>query len=112
VCVDEVAASGGYMMAAVADTIVASDFAMLVSYAGREKKFDSWKREEERSDDGVVSVSVSVLLRITCLHQTQVICLSLSLSLSLSLLSVSFSVSFSLSLFLSLTLSVNLSLIL
>jgi ClpP class serine protease len=30
VCVDEVAASGGYMMAAVADTIVASDFAMLV----------------------------------------------------------------------------------
>jgi serine protease SohB len=30
VCVDEVAASGGYMMASVADTIVASDFAMLV----------------------------------------------------------------------------------
>jgi Peptidase family S49 len=33
VCVDEVAASGGYMMAAVADTIVASDFAMLVRLA-------------------------------------------------------------------------------
>ena len=32
VCVDEVAASGGYLMAAVADTVVASPFAMLVSH--------------------------------------------------------------------------------
>ena len=30
-CVDQVAASGGYMMAAVADTIVAAPFSMLVS---------------------------------------------------------------------------------
>ena len=32
VCVDEVAASGGYMMTSVANTIVASPFAMLVKY--------------------------------------------------------------------------------
>lgn len=31
VCVDEIAASGGYMMASVANTLVASHFSMLVS---------------------------------------------------------------------------------